>query len=51
MIDLLVVGLHDEFAERTAAVSVNLEQMEPTNAYDGAMNSGKNVFHLFIPRV
>lgn len=44
MIDLLVVGLHDEFAERTAAVSVNLEQMEANNALNRAINSGKLVF-------
>lgn len=38
MIDLLVVRLHDEFAERTAAVSVNLEQMKPNKTLTRTIN-------------
>lgn len=49
MIDLLVVGLHDEFAERTAAVSVNLKQMEPNIALDWAIDSGEKMYSKAYP--
>lgn len=54
MINLLVVRLHDEFAERTAAVSVNLEQMKPNKTQGPSMVlKWKQCIpgHLFIPRV
>lgn len=47
MIDLLMVRLHDELAERTAAVSVNLEQRRPNNTLTRTINGAKveeNVF-------
>lgn len=41
MIDLLMVRLHDELAERTAAVSVNLEQRRPNNTLTRTINGAK----------
>lgn len=55
MIDLLMVRLHDELAERTAAVSVNLEERRPNNTLTRTINGAKveKMYseHLFIPRV